>query len=177
MTVYRYSKLVLLASAVLFTLNSRANLVYQTPEEFITNNFPLGSTAETVWLTGRLAERLETVFGRKYQQLRLRYWRDNSQSAWILDEIGKEKFITAGFIVKKGKILNTTILVFRESRGWEIRFPFFTRQFEAAGLNERNQLNKHIDNITGATLSVKAVERMAKAALILDQWVNQQHDL
>ena len=170
------SKLVFNLSATLVALNCHANLAYQTPEEFIANNFPQGSSTETIWLTGELAERLKTIFGRKYHKLRLRYWHDAARSAWILDEIGKEKFITAGFIIEKGKIRNTTILAFRESRGWEIRFPFFTKQFEMAVLTEHNQLNKRIDNITGATLSVKAVERMAKAALLLDQWINQQHN-
>ena len=41
--------------------------------------------------------------------------------AWILEEIGKSKPITMGFVVNAGAIEITRVLVFRESRGWEIQ--------------------------------------------------------
>ncbi len=63
------------------------------------------------------------------------------------------------------------MLEFRESRGWEVRYPFFTRQFEDARLNGKDRLDRDIDSITGATLSVHAVTRVARVALIMHDTV------
>jgi Na+-translocating ferredoxin:NAD+ oxidoreductase RnfG subunit len=65
------------------------------------------------------------------------------------------------------------VLVFRESRGWEVRHDFFTDQFKLAKLKDENQLDKHIDNISGATLSVRAVRKLAQIALLLDKSIQQ----
>jgi hypothetical protein len=60
------------------------------------------------------------------------------------------------------------VLIYRESRGWEVRHAFFTRQFDQAQL-ENGKLDRSIDGITGATLSVEALQRAARLALWLDQ--------
>jgi hypothetical protein len=57
--------------------------------------------------------------------------------------------------------------VFRESRGWEVKYPFFTDQFARIGLTGEGELDRQIDGITGATLSVQAMKRMARVALRL----------
>ena len=72
------------------------------------------------------------------------------KSVWILDEVGKEKPITTGIVIKNGKIELIKILVFRESRGWEIRHAFFTDQFKQTELTKNQQLSSDIDNISGA---------------------------
>ncbi len=71
--------------------------------------------------------------------------------------------------MRTGIILLVNVLVFRESRGWEVRHDFFTDQFKQAGLKDNHQLDKTIDNISGATLSVRAVRKLAQIALLLDQ--------
>ena len=129
--------------------------------------------AKTLWLTGDLRESVERILGHKYSSLRVRYWNDGDKSAWILDEIGKELPITIGVAVMNGEIESVRILEFRESRGWEVRYPFFTDQFVAAKLRPNRKLDKHIDNISGATLSVRAVTRIARVALVLHEHVNQ----
>jgi hypothetical protein len=103
--------------------------------------------------------------------LRLKYWEKEGRTAWILEEIGKERPITAGVVVNDGKIERINVLTFRESRGWEVRYPFFTDQFSDATLKEDKQLDRHIDGISGATLSVKAMTKMARLALLLDHEV------
>ena len=85
-----------------------------------------------------------------------------------MDEIGKEKLITAGFVINNGQIEQVKILIFRESRGWEVRHDFFIDQFKQAKLKDNHQLDKNIDNISGATLSVRAVRKLAQIALLLD---------
>ena len=49
-----------------------------------------------------------------------------------------------------------------------MRYPFFTDQFVAARLQSDERLDRSIDGITGATLSVGAVTRIARVALVLD---------
>ena len=66
------------------------------------------------------------------------------------------------------------MLVFRESRGWEVRHDFFTDQFKQAQLSDDYHLKQSIDNISGATLSVRAVKKLARIALLLDQTVQQK---
>ena len=45
---------------------------------------------------------------------------------------------------------------------------FFIDQFKGAALKDDGSLDKHIDGITGATLSVRAVSGLAQVALLLD---------
>ena len=111
------------------------------------------------------------ILAHPYKGLRIRYWQEQDKSAWILEEIGKEKPITVGFVVRDGRIQQVKVLVFRESRGWEVRHSFFTDQFKQAGLTGTHELDTRIDNISGATLSVRAVSKLARIALLLDNRV------
>jgi hypothetical protein len=165
--------------ALIFTLMLPTTLlaggVYQEPDAFIEEVFDGAPPKPSViWLNKELKQRLEDILAHSYKGLRIRYWKDENKSAWILDEIGKEKPITTGFVIKDGKIERVKILVFRESRGWEVRHAFFTDQFKQAALIEDNELDTTIDNVSGATLSVRAVTKLAKIALLLDAKVNTQ---
>jgi hypothetical protein len=144
---------------------------YLTTEEFLQVAFGGNPPqAEVLWVTSRHREPLERLLGHAYRSLRIRYWRDGSRTAWILDEIGKEQPITIGIAVEANAIEEVRILEFREIRGWEVRYPFFTDQFRGATL-EDGELSADIDGITGATLSVGAVKRVARAALYLHEQV------
>lgn len=157
--------------------NVFAKRVYQKPEEFVAEAFAGDiPTPQRIWLTGDLVKTYRDVMEEEPPQLRLRYWQQKNRSVWILQAVGKEHPITAGFIVEDGKLQLARVLIFRESRGWEIRHPFFTRQFEGAGLGEQQQLDTPIDGITGATLSVRAMSNMARMALVLANRVNQADD-
>ena len=70
-------------------------------------------------------------------------------------------------------MLQMQVLIYRESHGWEVRYPFFTDQFKGLERDDSNNLNKKIDGISGATLSVNALTRLSKLALYLDQEVAQ----
>ena len=121
---------------------------------------------QVLWVTGPLREKVEQALGHRFGSLRVRYWFDGLKSVWVLDEIGKELPITIGVTVDGGAIANLRVLEFRESRGWEVRYPFFTEQFNDAKLVDGGKLDRRIDGITGATLSVGAVKRIARVALI-----------
>jgi hypothetical protein len=152
------------------TLAVDANLA---PEAFIAQTFS-GHTPEqsVLWLDKEMQQRIQSILGRTLP-LRVRYWKQANKTAWILDEIGKEKPITTGIVINEGQIAKVKVLVFRESRGWEVKQSFFTDQFTGAALNEDQQLTKSIDGITGATLSVRAVTKLAKVALYLDSLVSK----
>ncbi|MGH8167871.1 MAG: FMN-binding protein [Woeseiaceae bacterium] len=126
---------------------------------------------QTLWITREHREPLERLLNHPFGSLRLRYWRDGNKTSWILNETGKELPITIGVTVKGGAIESVRILEFREIRGWEVRYPFFTDQFRGAVLAGNGELDTEIDGITGATLSVSAVKRVARAALYLHEQV------
>lgn len=128
-----------------------------------------GHEAKMLWLTPPLKQRAEKILGHGYDGLRVKYWRSGNRTAWILDEIGKEQPITIGVVVADGRIVRTQVLVFRESRGGEVRHGFFTRQFADAALTANDTLDRNIDGITGATLSVWAVTKVARLALAFHQ--------
>lgn len=121
-----------------------------------------------LWLNQSLKKRAETILDHPYQGLRVRYWQSGQRTAWILDEIGKEQPITTAIIVENGKILSVDVLAYRESRGAEVQQSFFTRQFQGVTLTSNDKLSKKIDGITGATLSVWALQKVARLALMFD---------
>ncbi len=145
---------------------------YLGRDEFLRLAFgPAEPAMHTLWLTeGRRAAARDAV-GWAPAALRLRYWQSGDRTAWILEEIGKEKPITLGVAVAGNRIERLEVLAFRESRGWEIRYPFFTGQFSGLTLAGDGDLSRPVDGITGATLSVRAVERVARLALWLDAQV------
>lgn len=140
--------------------------VYLDPSDFLAAAFP-GATPQVrvLWLTPEISAEVVRIVGHEPAQLRQKYWTDGRKTAWIFDEIGKEDPITAGFVVKDGRIDQARVLIFRESRGGEIRYPSFVAQFQGAALADGNHLNKQIDGISGATLSVNAMLRMSRQAL------------
>ena len=141
---------------------------------FGTATLKTAPTIETLWLTKNVAAQAETILAYAPKQARLKFCKSGLQSAWILDEIGKEEPISAGFVVENDKILQLSILAYRESRGGEVRHANFLKQYQGASLQQDAQLNKTIDGISGATLSVRAVGRMARLALYFDQISRQQ---
>ncbi len=127
---------------------------------------------ETLWITEETRDAAKAAVGWFPPALRLRYWQEGNCTAWILEDIGKDKPITLGIAVSGNRIERVEVLAFRETRGWEIRYPFFTSQFSGLTLATDGYLSDSIDGITGATLSVRAVERVARLALWLDMQVN-----
>ena len=143
------------------------------PETFAQQAFKDPASAlQVLWLNKDLRRKAESILGHSYSGLRQRYWGDGTRTAWIFEEIGKELPITIGVVVENNRVHQVRILAYRESRGGEVRYPFFTRQFEQLSLigsPEDYGLSGHIDGITGATLSVRAVSKVATLALFFHQ--------
>lgn len=88
--------------------------------------------------------------------------------AVVMDEIGKHHFITFMVgVTEGGRVQAVEVLVYRESRGGEVRRRRFLRQFRGKGLDDPIAGGRDIVNITGATLSVNAVSRGVRKALAL----------
>ena len=152
-----------------------AETIYQSPDDFLAENLP-GCQKQVLWLKSDVKSQIQQLIGHPFPGVRVRYCQKDGETAWILDEIGKTEPITSGIIVDRGYVKRVDVLVFRESRGSEVHRGAFTRQYENAQLNSDNQLDRHIDGITGATLSVWALTRQAKLALLLDRISREKND-
>ncbi len=86
---------------------------------------------------------------------------DSTIATAILDNVtGKVMPIT--FIVyfdKKGKILKTEILKYREQYGGAVSNPKWNKQFTGKDFNSNFVPGKGVDAISGATISVNSVSR------------------
>jgi len=140
------------------------------PELFLQHVFDNSNPDQgMVWLTGEKMNTATSILGHQPNFMRIRYWGDASRSAWIVDEIGKTEPITIGIVVSGNAIEEVRVLAFRESRGWEIKHDFFTRQFVGVSLTEESGLTQTIDGISGATLSVRAMRNVSRLILYLSQ--------
>jgi hypothetical protein len=145
-------------------------------EEFLRAAFPVGDPAiVTLWIDDELRAPVEELLGHRFGALRVRYWQNGGKTAWIFDEIGKEQPITIGVTIVDGAVDVVRILEFRESRGWEVRHPFFTGQFAGVRATADSALDRPIDGVTGATLSVAAVTRAVRLALFLSEQSERHH--
>jgi hypothetical protein len=123
---------------------------------------------KTLWLNAEQKKIAADILGHPYNALRLRYWQAGDTRAWITEEIGKERPIRIGVISRQQHVQDVVIMAFQESRGWEVRNRFFTDQFSGASLTPEQTLDRSIDGITGATLSVRAVTNSVRWILYLD---------
>lgn len=88
--------------------------------------------------------------------------------AMISDEIGKYRPITyivgvdPDFTVRK-----VAVMVYREDRGGEVKTPRFLYQFRGKSADDPIRVNRDIVNISGATISVRAISSGVKKVLLL----------
>jgi len=172
---WRYGWLALV-SLFLANVTNAGEGRYLEANEFLDLAFP---TAEPIpamlWVDDALRSQIEEIVGHRFGALRVRYWEHAGRTAWILDEIGKERPITIGVTVKDGAVELVRVLEFREPRGWEVRHAFFTDQFAGARVSAGRRFDRDIDGITGATLSVAAVTRVVRLALFLSEIARPPH--
>ncbi len=88
--------------------------------------------------------------------------------ALVQNTIGKHKPMTYMVgIDSKGQVSDVELLVFRESRGSEIRQKRFNAQYEGKTVSDPVRINKDIINISGATMSVRSMSAGIKRVLVL----------
>ena len=145
-----------------------AEIVYQTPEDFIANNLVANYSKKSIWLSKSQKEIVKNILQIPYTQSRYYVWQDAKENqAFIISYVAKNKPFTMGFIVHKQKIIYSKILIYREIHGGQVANKYFLQQFDASYLNDDLTLSTNIDGITGASLSVAATKRMARLALYL----------
>lgn len=152
---------------------AHAEEVYLSQEEFLATSFEILPEPQRLTLSGDLSKQVKKILDHRYKKIRIPYWQEGCRTAWVLEEIGKERPITTGFVVNSQGLEKVKVLVFRESRGWEVKHDFFGQQFIGAKLTKKNRLDTTIDNISGATLSVNAVTSISRMALLLHEHVTK----
>jgi len=149
--------------------------VYLTEEQALKLLFPKSQQvrAEELRLTPDQKARIQEKIGWKFPEESFRAFKAESHGkvdgyAVIQKTIGKHRPIT--YIVgatPDGKVSDVEILVYRESKGSEVRMKRFNSQYEGKTTLDPIRINKDIINITGATMSVRSVSAGVKRALVL----------
>ena len=145
---------------------------YLTTENFIKQSFSETPAPKVIWVKGQLKQQLTAILGHPYAGLRIKYWFKEGKSLWVLNEVGKERPITVGIIIEGDSVESVQVLAYRETRGSEVRHHFFLKQFIGATSDDDHTLSKHIDGITGATLSVRALTKLTQIALLLHERIS-----
>ena len=178
-------KLLSIITAFLFacTLSANAQGTYK-PAERVYNktgdyvkSFFGGDTPKkyTVWVIGDLRDDINQVInGADSTPVRYRYWRKDARTLWVLDSVARTMPITAGVVGENDKIVDISVLIYRETRGHEIQNRVHRAQYYDAAITERNTLDKPINGISGSTLSVNSLKRMARIALLLHNDVTKE---
>ncbi len=122
-----------------------------------------------LWITASARSKIEKILLHEYRGLRIKYWEKKKETVWILEDIAKEKPVYAGIITCEEKISHLDIVFSSGRWGKQVQNANFTDQFENIGIDEKSNLNKQIDGISGATLSVDVVSRLARLALLLEK--------
>jgi Na+-translocating ferredoxin:NAD+ oxidoreductase RnfG subunit len=97
--------------------------------------------------------------------------------AVVGNEVGKYRPIT--FLVGTDPelaVVGVEVLVYRESRGGEVRRSRFLRQYGGKTGDDPVRTNRDIINVAGATLSVNAINRGVKGVLAVLELVRERID-
>jgi Na+-translocating ferredoxin:NAD+ oxidoreductase RnfG subunit len=149
--------------------------VYLTEEQALKLLFPKSQRvrAEELRLTPDQKTRIQERIGWKFPEETFRAFKAETNGtvdgyAVIQETIGKHRPITYMVgVTPKGKVSDIEILVYRESKGSEVRMKRFNYQYEGKTALDPIRINKDIINITGATMSVRSVSAGVKRALVL----------
>ena len=159
--------------------------VYLTEEEALKILFPKAQKiqAEELLLSPDQKLRIQDRIGWRFPEVSFRAFKAETDGkvdgyAVIQETIGKHRPITyiVG-ITPQGKVFDVEIMVYRESKGSEVRRKRFNAQYEGKTAQDPISINKDIINITGATMSVRSVSAGVKRALILVEefYLNSQN--
>lgn len=146
-----------------------AERVYNRTSDYVKGFFD-GDTPPkaTIWVIGELRDNINEVLnGVEGTPVRYRYWRKDKRTLWVLESVARTMPITSGVVVEDGKIVDVSVLTYRESRGHEIQNRLHRAQFPGAAITGGTKLDKPINGISGSTLSVNSLNRMARIALLL----------
>jgi len=119
------------------------------------------------WLTDTQRQAISDILGEPYEERRVTYYvgmHDGKPVGYVTigNEIGRSYPITFMVVINPdGAVKDVEIMVYREPHGWEVRFEPFMKQFFG---RDANDPFGNINNITGATLSVRSMTRGVRKA-------------
>ncbi len=151
--------------------DDRREDVYLTKKEAFAVAFPGAEKIkkEKKWLTDTQKEAIGKILGEEYNERRVTYYFGLNEEGQpigamvIGNEIGRSYPITFMVVINPdGTVKDVEIMVYREPHGWEVRFESFLSQFFGRNAGD---LFDNINNITGATLSVRSLTRGVKKAV------------
>ncbi len=149
--------------------------VYLTEEEALKPMFPKSERIrkDTLRLSSEPKAQVESRIGWKFLEESFEVYIGETGATVdgytvVQNTIGKHKPVTYMVGVDaQGRCTNVELLVFRESRGSEIRMNRFNAQYESKTVLDPIRINKDIINISGATMSVRSMSAGVKRVLVL----------
>ncbi len=153
---------------------ARAQDALLTPEQALKEIFPesVRMVHETRALPPVVRQRLERELGRRVNEDSVDITRvfDEHGSfrgyAVVTEEIGKYRPITFMVgITPELTVRDVSVLVYRESRGGEVKRKRFLSQYRGKSVHDPIDVNRDIINISGATISVRSVNAGVKRVL------------
>lgn len=127
--------------------------------------------AEVCRLSPEAKKRVEQKSGRKVAADTVTHWtaiRGSTRlgTAFVIDEIGQHYPITFAIgLDAEGRVRDCIVLVYRESRGSEIKDSRFRRQFVGKSPADPLRIRRDVINITGATYSCRAATDAIRKAM------------
>ncbi|MBA3964490.1 MAG: FMN-binding protein [Nitrospirales bacterium] len=149
--------------------------VYLTPEEATKLMFPDSDHIrnEVITLSPEQKKLIEERIGWNFPETTFDFFIAKTKGkidgwALIQNTIGKHKPMTYMVGVDpQGEVLNVEVLVYRESRGSEVRKKRFNYQYQGKTPYHPIRINRDIINISGATMSVRSMSAGVKRSLVL----------
>lgn len=149
--------------------------IYLTPEEAAKLMFPKSERIrkEIITLQPEQKTLIQELIGWQFPETSFECFIGETNGkidgwALIQNTIGKHKPMTYMVgINPQGEASNVEVLVFRESRGSEVRTKRFNYQYEGKNLHDPIRINRDIINISGATMSVRSMSAGVKRALVI----------
>ncbi len=144
--------------------------VFLTLKEALDQTFPGAEKIdrEKKWLTKEQQKRIGELAGQTIEDSRLTFYvgkKNGKPLGYLVVDhvIGKSFPITFMVVLNvDGTVRDVEVMVYREPRGWEVRFPSFLSQF--FGKDAESDF-RNIHSITGATLSVRAMTQGVRKAV------------
>tara|TARA_B100000315_G_C14549745_1_gene575133 strand:- start:759 stop:1457 length:699 start_codon:yes stop_codon:yes gene_type:complete len=152
-------------------------VVYLTEDKALELLLPHSETirAENRVLTPEKKSCIENRIGWKFPETSFKFFIGETGGtidgyASIQNTIGKYRPMTYMVgITSSVSVSQVEMLIYRESRGAEIRKPRFMHQYKGKKSDDPIRINRDIINSTGATMSVRSMSAGIKRALVLTE--------
>lgn len=152
----------------------RAQDALLTPDQALKEVFPeaVRSVREARAIPHVVRQRLERELGRRIDEDSVEVTRVYDAHgifrgyAIVTEEIGKYRPITFMVgVTPELTVRDVSVLVYRESRGGEVKRKRFLSQYRGKSAHDPIDVNRDIINISGATISVRSVNAGVKRVL------------